>query len=556
MINKYKISIIACLGFIFFTTIVFILNYFNPLQSDDYGYYLIGLDLNKHIHHYMTWSGRVIADFISPVLLSIKSKILLSITQTLCVIALLFFISSKKSISKSELIFTISFLSYLFFLSHPNFGQANLWVVGSANYLWTSVLYIYITREIINYLNGQKINNITYLVSLLAGCTNENASLALIGIILAALLFIFFQNKVIDKKLLTILLFTVLGSAILLSSPGNESRLMAPAFSEWRSLSLIDKIDLHLLDRMPGTIKSSKLVYFLSFIFILLLITNKETKSLIIKGRPSNTAIAITLFFVAIGCSVVMVFSPAFPNRAKTPAFIFCLMSVSYSLSALYKIFTYRKALILSYSIIFVAFVFESFPVISAYHSIHNQNTIRISAIEKSTVQDNETLIPEFYFKFLPSSTYIFDRWNNFEAMSKFYNRNNIESYEVTFDYSVINNDNYKIHGPSDMSTKGGLKEIYLYSEKYTLNTVIIFEITHQERLFKNDNQRVFLHIYDAIGNTHDFYFEPNYSYINNRIFLYASLSNIPYWFIDRVEFGMFNNNSPSTRYSQIKFEI
>ncbi|EBP9905167.1 hypothetical protein AXK62_22975, partial [Salmonella enterica subsp. enterica] len=163
--NKY-IYFSVC---VIFFSVIYVLNYYTPLQSDDYGYAILGYNLEAHLHHYLTWSGRIVADFISPTLLLINNKFLIAAIQTLGVLLVLLLIS--KFDNKAKRLYILSVISIVFFLSHPSFGQSNLWIVGSANYLWTSVLYVFVAKEVIGYVQNKKINPIAYPVSLLAGCT-------------------------------------------------------------------------------------------------------------------------------------------------------------------------------------------------------------------------------------------------------------------------------------------------------------------------------------------------------------------------------------------------
>ncbi|ECP3949290.1 hypothetical protein FZQ09_24335, partial [Salmonella enterica] len=126
-LSSYLFLLIAFTG-------LFFINFFNPLMSDDYGYSLMGFDVDKHIFHYTSWSGRLLADFISPLLLSIKSKALLSAIQSVALLLLIFIICSIAKAQGREINKGLyaSILS-IYFISHPNFGQVNLWIVGSAN---------------------------------------------------------------------------------------------------------------------------------------------------------------------------------------------------------------------------------------------------------------------------------------------------------------------------------------------------------------------------------------------------------------------------------------
>ncbi|HDD1006534.1 TPA: hypothetical protein O9839_001360, partial [Escherichia coli] len=422
-LNKY-IYFFVCATFL---AVVYTLNYYTPLQSDDYGYAIIGFNFDAHLHHYLTWSGRIVADFISPTLLLVNNKIVIAAIQTFGVFLLLHLISKFDNTVKSWYI--LSFISIIFFLSHPSFGQSNLWIVGSANYLWTSVLYVFVAKEVIGYIQNKKINPVVYPASLLAGCTNENASLTLIGIILLCYLYLLVIIKKNDLRLLPIFILVITGAVFLLATPGNESRMMDPSFADWRSLSLIEKIDLHFFHRMPEVFKSSKLAYSIAIVSILLCIRIQKSNLITKDGKPTDFLISIVLLLASLGCSFVMVFSPAFPDRAKTPSFVFCLMSIAYSLNFIRNDILSTNFIRVFYSMMFLTFIVESISVISAYHSINLQNSIRIKLIQENDSNEKETLIPEFYFKAMPSSTYMFDTWTNFDAMSKYYNKKNIIGY-------------------------------------------------------------------------------------------------------------------------------
>ena len=41
------------------------ISYYTPMHSDDFPYSVIGLEPSRHFNHYMTWSGRVVADYVS-----------------------------------------------------------------------------------------------------------------------------------------------------------------------------------------------------------------------------------------------------------------------------------------------------------------------------------------------------------------------------------------------------------------------------------------------------------------------------------------------------------
>jgi len=62
-----QVKQVVILGTIF--TLVFLITKETPIHSDDLWYSSIGMDWSNNYKHYMTWSGRVVADYTSCILL-------------------------------------------------------------------------------------------------------------------------------------------------------------------------------------------------------------------------------------------------------------------------------------------------------------------------------------------------------------------------------------------------------------------------------------------------------------------------------------------------------
>ena len=63
-INYLTLSILII--FILF----FLIELYTPFHSDDFFYGQMEYSFDKHFHHYMTWSGRVVSDYASTILLN------------------------------------------------------------------------------------------------------------------------------------------------------------------------------------------------------------------------------------------------------------------------------------------------------------------------------------------------------------------------------------------------------------------------------------------------------------------------------------------------------
>ena len=84
----------------------FYITIFTPFHSDDYSYYLKGLSFETHISHYLNWSGRFVADYLSSLLLATKSQLLTAMIRSLVcslLVVLIFKIGfNRDSINKTS----------------------------------------------------------------------------------------------------------------------------------------------------------------------------------------------------------------------------------------------------------------------------------------------------------------------------------------------------------------------------------------------------------------------------------------------------------------------
>ena len=154
-VDKIKISLVYLLMYVLTLGIAL----HTPMHSDDYAYALKGISLESHINHYFTWSGRVIADYISGFILFIDNHYIRAAINSLAPVLLTFCLTkigytttNKQSSSGFIVVSIIIFLTY--WISNTNIGQTTFWLVGSANYLWTNViLCLFLLSKFKDYLN-------------------------------------------------------------------------------------------------------------------------------------------------------------------------------------------------------------------------------------------------------------------------------------------------------------------------------------------------------------------------------------------------------------------
>lgn len=404
MINRKNVY-----NYILSTVLVFILIYFPsyyiPVHSDDYMYFLKGLSLEAHLRHYLNWSGRFITDYISSLLLNLFSKPIYMAINSLAFLTMLINISfipsllnGEELITKKSCIFLwLSF--FIYWLCNPNLGQTSFWLVGSANYLWPLMwlsfymVYLFklfkdsITKTAYN--AGYKQIIILCILGFCSGSSNEATGVATVFLTFVLCLMKYsdkVKNELMkncsivnssfifhscDKTLYASLFSSLIGCLTLILAPGNYIRMTTTVFAPWRSLSLSNKVLLHIMGRMPEVIVQFRFAFIIIAILLLFLLWNIQIKSNEFKKLVSNVGI-IVLSFLAI-----LVFSLDIIQHYD------CLIMISlFLIVALLVIFVslinvYRKSNILSLSLLknyvsagifFITAVFSIFVFIVSPH--------------------------------------------------------------------------------------------------------------------------------------------------------------------------------------------
>lgn len=485
--NRLPLALIALL-FAYFCYI----NYLTPSHSDDFRYAPFGLGWDNHVHQYLRWSGRVVADYISPALLAIPFKPLLALLQTLGLFALVYLVYQipknapflQENQGAKPWVFLI--LLSLYTLSVPSFGQTNLWVVGSANYLWTTLLCTFYIYLFLGGIKNQKLPFYAYPLALLAGCTNEAAA-AIIGLFSAlAWMAYAIKSKKINLALGAYVVLFIIGAAILIAAPGNAMRLHEAEFGQWSHSSIFEKIIDHFLGKkFWNAIASSLLVYLPLIAYFLVLL--KRTKGH--TSAKANTASAhraaptqpptakdcacatclcrfaqaigrenqysLFFFFLALSSSAIMAFSPVYPLRAMITAFIFCLIAIAFVLQSGY----FRPATLQKLGLVLTAITFVCLLSITPrYQSLHLQERYINALIEAST--GPEATLPSFFQRWTPFKDFRIDGYMNKADMAHYYHKEKITVVDPHFDFSVL------LDAPTQIVAHAG-QDVALYFYPY-----------------------------------------------------------------------------------------
>ncbi|HDV8251413.1 TPA: hypothetical protein RJ957_000585 [Enterobacter hormaechei] len=532
---NYKTTSILSLLIVF--TLILIPSLLTPMQSDDYLYSLMGLSYEKHLWHYMNWSGRVVPDYISSSMLSLLPKWAYAALNSLAFTVLILCISLLPGIAMRDknpfkpVVFLLIFVCY--WIANPALGQTSFWIVGSANYLWTNMfiaIYLCLLTYVSNLENANKQWYPAIAISgLLAGCANENTSLVtvLIGI---SYLFIF--NKKDNKKLIiTGIAFSAVGAAIMLLSPGNAIR--AEKFGDWYSLSLISKAFIHFYERIPALASSFWQIY---LIIIVLFLINSSSKK--IEGK--SKLISICLFFSFIISDSILMFAPGTPPRSNNGAFCFLLMLLAFILYPSIAVKSKK-----SYYGIGLACFFGFFYFIPSYllfvntmHSTYLQEKIRSDILSYAKINKIEDItIPQFYFPLLIKNSDKFDLYQSI-MFAKFEGLNSIIIKDVDFDYSTaFFKEGLNISGCINNVC---IQNVYAGNRGFGLKPYIILEL-NKEPIYNGGFY--FASIYDSKGRTQNVRLE-NLEEIKGRYFYQIAIRGLNGKEIKNINFGTYNESS------------
>lgn len=453
-----------------------------PMHSDDYWYSLLGMDPTKHYAHYMNWSGRVVADYTSTILLSIKNHNIRAAINSLAATLLIYNISMipgavSFEVNKRKTAIISLFIFLLYWISNPALGQTAFWIVGSANYLWTTLIVVFFIRMILKSKTAPhdsiKKNTMFFTIGVLAGCSNENTSVTLVVMSFVILACYRHIDGKFDKKIVSAFAGAIAGCAILILAPGNFVRASDSSLDAWRESSLTSKIFNHITKTMPEAITQNLIaLIYLVLVLSIVLLLRKRAQSL---SKPAQKIELLVIFFVGafLCANMAMALSPVYPPRAMHGPLIFLLCATSLALTlipeARFKL-TYMVMIIpcvlfflLSYAAVYLAF-----------SETMKQAVIRENIIKKAiSGGEQNAFVPKFYFRSLIKAGDRFDTYHS-THMGLFYGIKKTTPIMIPFDYSVISGEcKFRIEGDLFGAKSSCL---YTYMEKLKKERVFIIE--------------------------------------------------------------------------------
>ncbi|HCC5748835.1 TPA: hypothetical protein M5802_002558 [Morganella morganii] len=448
-----------------FLSLVFYIEYITPLQSDDYAYIEKGIGLDSHIHHYMTWSGRFITDYLSSFTLiylnSFYKAALISISLTLMIYCIYKIPNILTGKDRNPLSFVIIYI--IFWLSTPTLGETVFWIVGAANYLFTNLFICLYLLFLSFYIKNGKALPILIALSFFAGCSNENTSVMVFCISMLSSVYLYVRDR--NKIIFISTFFVLVGLLVLVLSPGNAVRAARPAFAAWYDRDIIDRLIFHYFRRVPLALWRIKFIFIPAVTMIAIMFFLQ---------RKRECILPIVFVIAAIGSIFIMMMSPTFPKRALSGAVIFLLISISFSMTFLLENQETKKKLInLITALLVMIFIYSYTLMVYSYGRISDQYAIRMSSINYNLDIGKKIFsIPSFYYPRSLSDGDSVDTYSDKWVMGRSFGVKNIISQDTGYDYSAIRNgDIHKI-------TSGDfVKSIIIDKKSIIGGSTIMFEV-------------------------------------------------------------------------------
>lgn len=308
-----------------------LLNILTPFSADDYSYSvqqnnLWDVFLNEY-HQYMTWTGRSVAHINVRIFLLMPKmifNIVNAIIYTLLTVLIYCYASGSK-IKKNFNLTTYIFISTCLWIFIPFFGETVLWLTGSCNYLWGTViilLFLFPYRMSVpgdkDVFKGKYLPLVgMFFAGILAGWCNENTSGGCVLLVLIFLAYAIIKKRKINGWMISGLLGNIIGLLIMIGAPGNAIRAKEFGYNKSREVA--------------------KLFQYVSYVkeslFILILLVCLFISIQLVVGKNKKKIIMTVIFaFVALVTIFVMVLSPpSFTERALFGGVIFLIIAASIS---------------------------------------------------------------------------------------------------------------------------------------------------------------------------------------------------------------------------------
>lgn len=336
-------------------------------------------------NHYFNWNGRFVAHTIVQYFMQFNTKIPFDICSSL-IYVLLIWLLNKMAMKLSSKKYNAFILPLIFFFTWffiPYFGQSVLWLSGSGNYLWMSIIYLgFILYNLKN--RNLTVTNVLLgaVLGFLAGASNENSGPAAVLIVLLFMLKHLTKERRINFVSLTSVIFSGVGFLLMIMSPGSQKR-----GAIHRTWPMLQKNFQKITDL---TFPDLKWVY-LALIVLLIV-------AIVMKKINQDAVWSVVFFLIGHFASIyAMAFSPEFPARTFFGGVMFLTVAL---FIIVYSLFSEMTLPMFGLSaVVAVLFLFSFIPVYKdinvSYHQMNDQyQAIELAKKQHKTNADVKIIVP------------------------------------------------------------------------------------------------------------------------------------------------------------------
>ena len=220
-------------GYLIIIGILFyFLNLYTPYSDDDFHYcYLFGTDthirtiddiIKSQYIHYFEMNGRFTTHFFVQLFDGILGKNLFNICNSICFILFLHLLTITITNEKKDYYIVLTIITTCIFFIIPDFRYPFLWMSGSCNYLWTSVILL-VYNKLFNYDIPRILIPILFVYSILCGWTHEGF---IIGLLCGYTLYFIINKDKFNTSQKYQLVGLYCGALLLILSPGSFKRFL------------------------------------------------------------------------------------------------------------------------------------------------------------------------------------------------------------------------------------------------------------------------------------------------------------------------------------------
>jgi len=378
-----------------------LLNYMTPLGADDFAYSGATSFVNAVIleyRHYMGWGGRSVAHLLTRIFLMMPKNLfnILNATAFVCfTLLILKFANALKDKRHSLPVYL--FIVFALWLYTLRFGEVILWVTGSANYLWTTLIILsfllpyqlHITER--TTLNDKRINIfLMFLFGVVAGWCSENTSGGMILLVISMMVYFKIHGCKLMKWMFGGLVGNIVGFIFMIRAPGNFVRAdsVLARTNDTYMFNLINRINSYT------NVLQDKFFVLIAVFIVLMAI------QYVIGGQRWRIFASWLYFCASIAAFYATTLSPTgFAGRSVFGATVFLIIACVISLAGILAEVTSQTIKIACISFIAVLFFQYTTSSINAFHCIwltHKEHTERMAYIESQIEKKNLNITVPF----------------------------------------------------------------------------------------------------------------------------------------------------------------